>query len=295
MPRLVALVVVGVLVAACASDAGERTERAPRNPTSSSATAPDRGPPPTTAPGRDPQPGSEAPENTTPRPDWLGTRVLPRTADGFGEVQPTPPELADRRFATIDILPPPTTSAFEPTVDPAPDEVVARSTWDEACPVALADLRYVTVPFWGFDGEVHTGELLLHADAVDAVLAGFQVLFDRRFPIEEMRITTPAELDAPPTGDGNNTGAFVCRATRGSGSWSDHAYGRAVDINPFHNPYVKGDLVLPELASTYADRSNLRPGMLTEDDVAGFTGAGWGWGGLWQSLKDHMHLSASGR
>ena len=87
----------------------------------------------------------------------------------------------------------------------------------------------------------------------------------------------------------------MCRPTRGSSSWSDHAYGRAVDINPFHNPYVKGELVLPELASVYADRSPVRPGMLTAELVSGFTQAGWGWGGRWNSLKDHMHVSASGR
>ncbi len=156
--------------------------------------------------------------------------------------------------------------------------------------VPCASRRYVTVP-----AELHTGELLLHADAVDAILAGLRHLFERKFPIEEMRITTAAELDAPPTGDGNNTGSFVCRPTRGSTHWSDHASGRAIDINPFHNPYVKGDLVLPELASVYADRTDIRPGMLTADDVAGFTGAGWGWGGNWSSLKDYMHLSASGR
>ena len=54
----------------------------------------------------------------------------------------------------------------------------------------------------------------------------------------------------------------------------EHAQGRAVDVNPFHNPYVKGDVVLPELATAYVDRSAHRPGMLTPDDVAGFLGAG---------------------
>lgn len=231
---------------------------------------------------------------TTPRPAWLGTRVLPAGPSGFGEVQPTPPELADRRFPTVDTLPPPTATGFVPTVDEVPAEVLARSTWSEVCPVRADELRYVTVPFWGFDGDRHTGELLVHADAVEAVVAGFTRLFERRFPIESMRITTVAELDAPMTGDGNNTSAFVCRPTRGSTSWSEHASGRAVDINPFHNPYVKGDVVLPELASVYADRNHHRPGMLTADDVSGFTAAGWGWGGDWRSFADHMHLSADG-
>lgn len=229
-----------------------------------------------------------------PRPDWLGTRVLPLRPDGLGEIQPTPPELVDRRFATIDVLPPPQDDSFTVDVGLPSDEVMARSTWQEDCPVAVADLRYVTLPFWGFDGLAHTGELLVHADAVDAVVAGFRYLHERRFPIEEMRVVTRPELDLPPTGDGNNTSAFVCRPSVGSTSWSEHAYGRAVDINPFHNPYVRGDVVIPELASSYVDRPDL-PGVLTEADVAAFEDAGWGWGGRWRSSKDWMHLSAGGR
>ena len=236
-----------------------------------------------------------ASSSTTPRPSWLGTRVLPVGPDGVAASQPTPPELVDRRFATIDVLPPPTTSDYEPAVGPVPDDVVARSTWSDACPVSLDDLRYVQVPFWGFDERLHTGELLVNADAVEGVLDGFAHLFAERFPIEAMTIATRADLDAPPTGDGNTTGAFVCRPTRGATSWSQHAYGRAVDINPFQNPYVKGDRILPELATSYATRSPHRAGMLTAADVSGFLDDGWGWGGQWSSLKDNMHVSVNGR
>ena len=231
---------------------------------------------------------------TNPRPDWLGTRVLPLRPDGLGEIQPTPAVLVDRRFATIDLLPPPETDEFTSTIGPVPDAVLARSTWSQGCPVASDDLRYVTVMFRGFDGLAHTGELLVHADAAEVMVAGFEHLYDRRFPIEEMRVTRADELDVPPTGDGNNTSAFVCRPSVGSTSWSQHAYGRAVDINPFHNPYVRGDVVIPELASSYAGRPDL-PGVLRSDDVAGFTDQGWGWGGTWRSSQDHMHLSAENR
>ena len=230
-----------------------------------------------------------------PRPDWLGTRVLPVGPNGFAAAQPTPPELVDRRLETPDHLPRPATQEFRAEVAEVPDDVLARLDVAARVPGARDELRWVLLTFWGFDGEVHTGELLLHADAVDAVVAGFAHLHERRFPIEEMRVVEAAELDLPPTGDGNNTTAFVCRPSRGSGSWSEHAQGRAVDINPFHNPYVKGDVVLPELATAYVDRSDLRPGMLLLDDVTGFTAAGWEWGGLWRSLLDHMHLSANGR
>ena len=282
-----------LLVAACGSSGADESVERAATPSSRSPSSTSTSPSTSTTDATSTTTG--APAQTTPRPDWLGTRVLPEGPGGFGEVQPTPPELVDRRFATIDVLPPPTDERFAPTVQAVPDDVVSRSTWGDGCPVALEDLRYVMLPFWGFDGALHTGELLVHADAVDAVVSGFGTLFERRFPIEEMRITTAQELDAPPTGDGSNTGAFVCRPSRGATTWSDHAHGRAVDINPFHNPYVKGDLVLPELASAYVDRSEIRAGMLTAEDVAGFTDAGWGWGGTWTSLRDHMHLSASGR
>lgn len=231
---------------------------------------------------------------TTPRPDWLGTRVLPLRSDGLGEIQPTPSELVDRRFATVDLLPQPTTDEFTAAVQSVPDDVLARSTWSESCPVDRAELRYVTLSFWGFDGLVHAGELLVHTDAAATIVAGFEGLFDRRFPIEEMRVTRADELDLPPTGDGNNTTAFVCRPSVGSTTWSQHAYGRAVDVNPFHNPYVQGDVVIPELASSYVGRTDL-PGVLAPADIAGFTDGGWGWGGTWRSSKDPMHLSANGR
>ncbi len=146
------------------------------------------------------------------------------------------------------------------TVERVPDEVVARSTWAPGCPVTREDLRHVRLSFWGFDDRPHTGELLLHAEVAPAVVEAFRLLFEARFPIEEMRITRADELDPPPTGDGNNTGGFVCRPVSGGSSWSQHAYGRAVDVNPFHNPYVRGALVVPELASTYADRSDVARG-----------------------------------
>ena len=104
-------------------------------------------------------------------------------------------------------------------------------------------------------------------------------------------------VSTPPTGDGNNTGAFVCRPTVGSTTYSQHAYGLAIDIDPFQNPYTNGELVLPELASSYLDRDHVRPGMITPDGVVvrAFASIGWTWGGTWRSLKDYQHFSRNGR
>ena len=142
--------------------------------------------------------------------------MLPRTADGFGRIEPTPPELVKRRFTLPDTLPPlPGTGFASRVTTPAPAAVIARSTWKQGCPVAATDLSWVRLTFVGFDGKRHTGELLVNSSVADDLVAVFRQLYAAKFPIEEMRITRADELDAPPTGDGNNTGAFNCRPTVG--------------------------------------------------------------------------------
>jgi hypothetical protein len=246
-------------------------------------------------------PTTVAPTTTTTispfaRPAWLGTRPLPLRPDEHGEVQPTPPVLVDRRLATPEDLPPPAGGTFEWSIETVPAEVLARSSWVPECPVTAAELAYVTVSHMGFDGEYHTGELLVNAAWAGEVVEVFEELHAARFPIEQMRIIRAEEIDAPPTGDWNDTTSFVCRPAVGNTSWSQHAYGLAVDVNPFHNPYLKGDLVLPELASSYTDRDDKRPGMIEAGDivVTSFADMGWAWGGNWNTLKDWMHFSASG-
>ena len=246
--------------------------------------------------------GSPAP-STSPAPaysDWdLGAHPLPLTADGFGVVRPTPTPLRVRRFPTTDLLPPPADGAFHATTGPVTPEIRDRmgETWSPACPVALDDLAYLTVVFRGFDGLAHTGELVVAAGQAKGVVSVFRTLFAADFPIEEMRLPTTADLEAHPTGDGNDTAGLVCRAARGQTSWSAHAYGLAIDLNPFMNPYHDGDVVLPELASAYLDRGWVRPGMVEPGSVAvrAFARIGWTWGGSWSSLKDYQHFSQTGR
>jgi hypothetical protein len=221
---------------------------------------------------------------------------LPLRPDGFGVVLPTPAALVDRRLPTTDLLPPPSSGSFESTIEPVPEQVLARSTWRPACPVSASRLRYLTMSFYGFDDRVHTGEMLVNSDVAETVVTIFGKLFAARFPIEEMRVVDAPELDLPPTGDGNNTTAFECRAARGQTRWSAHAYGLAIDLNPFQNPYTRADIVLPELSSAYLDRDRVRPGMVQDGGpvVSAFETAGWTWGGRWSEPTDLMHFSATG-
>ena len=231
------------------------------------------------------------------RPDWLGTRILPLREDGFGEISPTPDELTQRTFRTIGFLPPPETLEFTATIGPVTAEIADRSTWHIECPIPLEELRYLTMSHWGFDAEIHTGEMIVNASVAEDIVDVFRQLFEAQFPIEKMRVIAIEELYEPPTGDDNPTTSFTCRpVVTNTTGWSQHAYGLAVDINPFHNPYQKGDLVIPELASYYLDRSLGEPGMIVAGDVVrqAFAKIGWGWGGTWSSLDDYQHFSRSG-
>src|SRR5687767_13786757 len=170
-------------------------------------------------------------------------------------------------------------------------------SWRPGCPVALKDLSLITLTHWGFDGEVHRGELVVHADEARVVTEAFRALFQARFSIKRMQLVDVYGGDDDRSMAANNTSAFNCRTVEGSSSWSEHAYGRAIDINPIQNPEVRGDRVSPPAGSRYLDRSRRARGLIRADDavVRAFASIGWGWGGYWTSFKDYQHFSATGR
>ena len=314
-PTLVGVVLVSALTACGAAQHAGPPEAPPTSPGTPSVTSPRPTPTaptakaspatpvtqPTTGSSPSPAVHATAPERgplgTVP-PSWLGKRILPRTSDGFGEIRPTPRVMRVRRWNTTDTIVALPGTGFQALVtDPAPAQVIARSTWQLGCPVGKNDLAWLRMSYWGFDDTRHSGELLVNGSVAEDVVTVFRKLYAARFPIESMGISPREDLDAPPTGDGNVTGSFSCRPIRGGTGYSQHAYGLAVDLNPFQNPYHRGDLVLPELASAYLDRDWVRPGMITPDGPAfrAFASIGWGWGGSWSSLKDYQHFSLTGR
>lgn len=223
--------------------------------------------------------------------------MLQERPDGFGYAQPTPPEFVERKLPPRPLFVDPSDDEFRATIMEVPDYVIARSTWREGCPVTVAELRYILMTYWGFDDKPHTGEMLINASVAEDIVNVFHTLYDARYPIEEMRVWSVEEMEAPPTGDFNITDSYTCRpvATQTSG-WSRHSYGLAIDLNPFQNPYIKGDLIVPELSESYTHRDWDRPGMVHHGDLVwqAFHDIGWSWGGDWSSLKDYTHFSADG-
>jgi hypothetical protein len=163
--------------------------------------------------------------------------------------------------------------------------------------VSLEDLRHLRLRHWRFDGTTGIGELVVHVDAVDAIVSAFRGLFDAGFPIERMELVDVYDGDDDRSMAANNTSAFNCRRSTGGTGWSEHAYGRAVDINPVQNPYISRGSVQPSAGQAFRDRGHARTGMIIAGDsvVAAFDRVGWQWGGGWSSPKDYQHFSASGR
>jgi hypothetical protein len=171
------------------------------------------------------------------------------------------------------------------------------ASWREGCPLGVEDLRAVDVTFWRFDGTAHTGRLIVAAELTEDVIGIMADLFEAGFPIERMEPVDVFDGDDDLSMAANNTSAFNCRPITGGSSWSEHSYGRAIDINPVQNPYVHGGTVLPPEGSRYTDRSLDIPGMIHAGDaiVEAFSERGWVWGGTWSGTKDYQHFSTTGR
>jgi hypothetical protein len=173
------------------------------------------------------------------------------------------------------------------------------TSWHEGCPVPLSGLRVLDLTYWGFDHAAHRGRLIVAADQAEPVVSVFRRLFLGRFPIH---LVEP--VDAFDGSDGrsmaaDNTSGFNCRGATGNPDvFSQHAYGLAIDLNPFENPYVPSSgPVQPPEAARFADRSLSEPGMIQPDSlpVRAFAAIGWEWGGAWSGTKDYQHFSLNDR
>ncbi|MGH2554837.1 MAG: M15 family metallopeptidase [Actinomycetota bacterium] len=195
---------------------------------------------------------------------------------------------------------------FRGTVSVIPPDLAAEmrgSTWRKGCPVALRDIRLLTLRYWGFDGHMHEGRMVVNARVAHDVVDVFRKIFRARFAIKEIHLAVPyrGPEDDDPNDRRDYTVGFNCRPVltpRGPiARWSQHAFGLAIDINPIENPYVGADgFVKNNHARRYRDRSLRRPGMIRAGDVVvrSFAAIGWEWGGYWNSGKDYMHFSWSG-
>lgn len=163
--------------------------------------------------------------------------------------------------------------------------------------ISYADLRYVHIIHYDFDGNLAEGELICHNFIAEDLLEIFYDLYVSEYQIEKVTLIENYNGDDTASMADNNTSCFNYRVVDGTKSLSKHALGLAIDINPLYNPYIRydkkgGQTVSPVEGEAYADRTVSFPYKIDPDDLCYrlFTEHGFTWGGNWNSSKDYQHF-----
>ncbi len=184
-----------------------------------------------------------------------------------------------------------------PIIDSRMSKKEAFDGLDPNCPVDIRKRqRIVKVKYYSFDGKIHQGQLVIDKDLVKDIKIVFKVALQERFPINSVvpisdkRFRKNGRWDDDLSMIANNTSAFNYRLKTGGTTLSNHATGRAIDINTVQNPYIKGKILLPPNGKY----DPLAEGTLTADSpiTKTFLRLGWTWGGNWTlpSATDYQHF-----
>jgi hypothetical protein len=183
-------------------------------------------------------------------------------------------------------------AALNPKVYAVAASMVPK-TYRAGCPVGPSSLRLLVLNYWGFDGLVHKGELILRDAAVQKMITVWTATFNAHFPIRRMQRVDVFGGSDISSMLADNTSAFNCRQVTGDPySLSPHSYGFAIDINTVENPYLAANGVwYPSNGLSYRNRSVVRPGMLFTSSTAtrSLIGQGYFWGANW-SKPDYQHF-----
>ncbi len=141
---------------------------------------------------------------------------------------------------TVRPAPTPTAAVIARLTDAQWQAMVAAGVWRAGCPVGRASLRRVELSYVGFDGRTHRGALVVNADVAGSVVRIFGALYAARFPIRRMVPVEAYGGDDNASMAADNTSAFNCRQpgqANAPSTKSPHANGRAVDLDPYENPW----------------------------------------------------------
>src|SRR5438067_7468480 len=183
----------------------------------------------------------------------------------------------------------------DPIVDSRMSKKEAFDGLDPKCPPAIRTRqKIVTLKYYSFDRRVHQGQLVIDKDLVKDIKIVFKAALEMRFPIysvipiSDKRFRKNGRWDDDLSMIANNTSGFNYRLKTGGTTLSNHATGRAIDINTVQNPYIKGTILLPPNGK-YEPAAE---GTFTPDHrlVKLFQRLGWTWGGVWASPTDYQHF-----
>lgn len=163
--------------------------------------------------------------------------------------------------------------------------------------ITMDELRYIHIWHYDFDGNPAEGELICNESIAQDLVEIFYELYRNEYQLEKVLLIDEYDGDDTASMEDNNTSCFNYRPVAGSTNLSKHAYGLAVDINPFYNPYITYEKdgtenISPAAAVNYADRSSNFAYKIDENDLCYklFIQHGFTWGGNWNSSKDYQHF-----
>jgi hypothetical protein len=165
-------------------------------------------------------------------------------------------------------------------------EAVAGTAAPEA---VLRSLRLLEVEYLGMDGRLHQGQMVVHEALVAEVRDVFRVMQSLRFPVARVVPVVRYDWSDDASMADNNSSAFNYRVVEGTDRLSNHAFGRAVDINPFLNPVLYRDGRISPAGASWRPET---PGTLSEGHpvVRAFLERGWRWGGHFRDCADLHHF-----
>lgn len=192
----------------------------------------------------------------------------------------------------------PDTLAFTPEfsiagIPPAVAERMRGKSVPEGADVPWDELRYLRLSYVDFDGVERTGEMVCHQSIAEDLTDIFRALFEARYPIRSIRLVDDFGGSDDASMAADNTSCFNYRTVPGMRKLSRHAQGRAVDVNPLENPFVRrSGAVMPPEGAAFADRSAAFEHKIDRNDLCCklFREHGFIWGGAWRSSKDYQHF-----
>ncbi len=188
---------------------------------------------------------------------------------------------------------------YEPLTDEVKERITGISYPENGCTVPYEDLNYVGLKYIDFKGQEQTGELICNKAIAQDMVEIFHELYRNEYRLESVHLIDEYDGDDTASMTENNTSCFNYRVVDGTASLSKHAYGLAIDVNPYYNPYVVfgrnsdgSDYISPPGSEIYADRSQSFAYKIDENDLCYrlFTEHGFTWGGNWNSTKDYQHF-----
>lgn len=153
----------------------------------------------------------------------------------------------------------------------------------------IENIEIVDIDYYSFDGKIHRGQIVIHKELVNDIKQVFKLMKSVKFPIQKVIPIVKYQWSDSLSMLDNNTSAFNYRTVEGTKRLSNHATGRAIDINPFLNPYRGRTGKISPKGATYNTKVR---GTLAKNDtiVKEFLKLGWKWGGNWKTIKDWHHF-----